>query len=94
MADYQLNISHNNNYNEIDLNGAIDILNNYAKHRIGQPIAIAYTDDNGERKLLLAIGKRNYVDSIDGRSYGPEFYEIINDDDNDQERLEWEILTD
>ena len=91
MAEYQLNIAHNNNYDEIDLNGAIEVLDNYNRHRIGQPIAVAYTED-GERKLLLAIGKRNYTNPIGERTYGPEFYEIINDNNNNQ--MEWEIIKD
>ena len=93
MADYQLNISHNQNYN-ISKGEAIEILNSYKRHRIGQPIAIAYTE-NGKRELLLAIGKRNYDDPIGDRGFGEEFYEIINSGDGgDGEDLMWEILTD
>jgi hypothetical protein len=76
MADYQLNISHNTN-SEIDLNGALSILDNYTRHRVGQPIAIVYTE-NKERKILFAIGKRNYNEPLNGNNCGREFYEIIN----------------
>lgn len=78
MADYTLNISHNSEAC-VDLTAAIELLDNYKKHKIGQPIAVTYYSDN-EIKLLLAIGKRDCNQPIDGRNYGKEFYEIINND--------------
>lgn len=85
MADYQLNISHNTN-SEIDLNGALSILDNYTRHRVGQPIAIVYTE-NKERKILFAIGKRNYNEPLNGKNCGREFYEIINNFEENEDPI-------
>lgn len=77
MARYNLNLSHNNINEQITYSEAIDLLNNYQKHKVGQPLVIIYYE-NQKRKMLFAVGKRNYTDPIDGRINGEEFYEIIN----------------
>jgi hypothetical protein len=78
MAQYNLNISHNNLNENITYSEAINLLNEYEYHRVGQPIAIVYYDENNERQLMLAIGKRDYTDPIGGKSKGEGFYELIN----------------
>lgn len=79
MASYKLNISHNNINEEISYSEAIDLLNNYKKHRSGQPLVIIYYDENNNRQLLFAVGKRDFTDPLDdGRINGEEFYEIVN----------------
>lgn len=98
MAQYKLNISHNDPTKRISYNEAIDMLNNYKFHKVGQPIAIVYYDDNNKRQLMLAVGKMNYDDNEGRKQYGPEYYEIINDGTNypggGDDDLNWEILTD
>lgn len=97
MAQYKLNISHNDPDKHINYNEAIEMLNDYKFHKVGQPIAVVYYDDNNKRQLMLAVGKMNYND-IEGKDHGSEFYEIINDGTNypggGDDDLNWEILTD
>jgi hypothetical protein len=81
MAQYNLNISHNNLNENITYSEAVELLNDYKYHRVGQPIAIIFYDDNNERQLMLAIGKRDYTDPINGVNSGEDFYEIINKKD-------------
>ena len=79
MVNYKLKILRNGEP-VADYNTAINILNDFEGHYVGQPIAIVYLDEEQNRKLLLAIGKRDCEnDQIAGRNHGPEFYEIIND---------------
>ena len=97
MAQYKLNISHNDPDKHINYNEAIEMLDNYKFHKVGQPIAVVYYDDNDKRQLMLAVGKMNYND-IEGKDHGSEFYEIINDGMNypggGDDDISWEILTD
>lgn len=97
MAQYKLNISHNDPDKHINYNEAIEMLDNYKFHKVGQPIAVVYYDDNDKRQLMLAVGKMNYND-IEGKDHGSEFYEIINDGTNypggGDDDINWEILTD
>lgn len=99
MAQYKLNISHNNPDEHINYDEAINMLDSYKYHKIGQPIAIVYYDDDDRRQLILAVGKINSQDGFEGRDCGPEFYEIINDGTNypgggGDDDLNWEILKD
>lgn len=82
MTNYKLKILRNGEP-VVNYNAAISILDNFKGHYVGQPIAIVYFDDSQNRKLLLAVGKRDCEnDQIDGRNYGSEFYEIINNPQN------------
>ena len=59
---------------------AINVLNNFDKHLIGQPLSILYNDDNGKIQTVFAIGLKNYTDVADGElTYGKDFYQIINE---------------
>lgn len=59
---------------------AINVLNNFDKHLIGQPLSILYNDDNGNVQTVFAIGLKNYTDVADGElTYGKDFYQIINE---------------
>lgn len=83
MVDYTLKILRNGEPVE-SLEAAIYVLDNYTGHYVGQPIAIVYLNEESERHLLLALGKRDCENEpipVPGgyRNYGPEFYEIIND---------------
>ena len=84
MTNYKLKILRNGepvaNYDV-----AINILDTFEGHYIGQPIAILYLDEDQNRRVILAMGKRDCeTEQIEGRNYGPEFYDIINDDLNEQ----------
>lgn len=79
MTNYKLKILRNGepvaNYDV-----AINILNTFEGHYIGQPIAILYFDEEQNRRVILAMGRRDCeTEQIEGRNYGPEFYDIIND---------------
>lgn len=78
MKSYKLKILRNDDP-VTSRDAAIEILNNYEDHHVGQPISIVYLKDN-ERNVLFAIGKRDSEnEQIDGRNHGEEFYDIIGD---------------
>ena len=77
MAQYNLNISHNDLNENIKYDDAIKLLNEYKHHRVGQPLAVIYYNDLNERQLMLAIGKQNG----NGKYNGEDFYELINKKD-------------
>lgn len=56
---------------------AIDLLNAYNRHAIGQPVMLYYKDTDNSVKALFAVGKKNYNETT-GTDHGPDFYDIIN----------------
>lgn len=58
---------------------AMQLLNSYEHHLVGQPVVLYYKDaNNGKTNVLFAVGKRNHDNTLNGRHSGPEFYDIIN----------------
>lgn len=63
---------------------AINILNSFEKHLIGQPLSILYTNDEGKTAAVFAIGIKNYTDVATGEPLcGSDFYQIINEQNFD-----------
>ena len=75
MTEYELNILRSNQVLD-SLDIAINVLDNYKHHSLGQPIALLYRDSNIANntqniKLLLAIGKKE-------GGGDSSYYEVIN----------------
>ena len=75
MTEYELNILRSNQVLD-SLDKAINVLDNYKHHSLGQPIALLYRDSDiasgvGSVKLLLAIGKKE-------GGGDSSYYEVIN----------------
>jgi hypothetical protein len=74
MFEYELQLLRNNNVLE-NRNVAIQLLNSYKYHAVGQPISLLYTDPNTNTvKTLFAVGKKNG----EGSNCGSDYYDIIN----------------
>lgn len=81
MANYELSLLRNTEPIE-SKEFAIQILDNFDNHIIGQPISLLYYNKDNELKVLFAVGKKNAYDIQPGQvNYGRDFYDLIGEID-------------
>ncbi len=74
MFEYELQLLRSNATLE-SRDIAVQLLNSYKYHAIGQPISLSYKDAaTNSTKVLFAVGKKNG----EGENCGADYYDIIN----------------
>lgn len=89
---YELQVLRNGNP-EVNRSAAIQVLDTFEHHLIGQPCSIRYYADESKEtvRLLFAVGKRSYIAEPDLYQSDPHNnYEIIND--YEDSTLYWETF--